>query len=281
MSELLVATDLSPRAERAQRRATLLARRNGLALRLVHVIDADQPAALIDAHHQHAQSILQRLADTIETDDGVACTATIRHARGIDEGIRNAVTTDTRALVVGRHRPRLLRDLFLGGTSERIIAHAPCPVLVAQAAPIEAYHRLVVGTDLSAPAQSGLEALAACRLFDDAAMDLVHVIGSTDQAALTGNRMSDGGRDRTWADEKAHATAAVQQLARDSALGAVGEHVEVDTRPVAVALVALAEREGGDLLVTCPRERTASEKLLRYSVTRRLLNDSPTDLLIV
>jgi len=281
MTELLVATDLSPRAERAQRRATLLARQHDLPLRLVHVIDADQPSAVIDAHHQQANSILQRLARTIETSDGVGCVAEVQHARGVDAGIRAAVTDNTSLLVLGRHRRRALRDLFLGGTSERIIAHAPCPILVAQSAPIEAYHRLVVATDLTDGARGRLDALAACRLFDAASTDLVHIIGASDQSPVTANRMTDATRDLALAQEKTQAAQALHRLALDSKLGAVGERVETDPRPMDIALISLAEREGGDLLVLSPRGRTSPEAILRYSVTRRLLNDSPLDLLIL
>jgi nucleotide-binding universal stress UspA family protein len=49
MTRILIATDFPVRSDRATRRASLLARKLGARLTLVHVVDADQPPSLITA----------------------------------------------------------------------------------------------------------------------------------------------------------------------------------------------------------------------------------------
>ena len=47
MKTILVATDFSPRSDRALRRAILIARRQGATLVLAHVIDDDRQERLV------------------------------------------------------------------------------------------------------------------------------------------------------------------------------------------------------------------------------------------
>ena len=55
---ILAATDFSTRAQRALRRAGLLARDTGAELALVHVVDDDQPQDLVAMERREAERIL-------------------------------------------------------------------------------------------------------------------------------------------------------------------------------------------------------------------------------
>ncbi|RZU99236.1 universal stress protein [Spiribacter vilamensis] len=281
MNHLLVATDLSDRSERAQRRATLLARRHGLAIRLVYVIDTDQPAALIESQRDQVSTILQRLARTIETSDGISCSTDVRTAGSIEVGIQSSLSDDTRLIVLGSHRKRPFRDLFLGGTSERIIAHAERPVLVVQGPPIEDYRRVLLTTDLSAGSREAADQLASQSLIADASVTVLHVAGSLERSATASNQATDAGQEKMLAHAQAVAADALDRLVTESNLGMVAQRVEADPRPVAATILEVAEREGSDLIVLAPRQRTGVETFLRYSVTTRMLNASPVDLLVL
>ena len=52
-------------------------------------------------------------------------------------------------LVLGPHRRRIFRDIFIGTTVERTIREADCPVLMANAAPVGPYRHVLLSTDLS------------------------------------------------------------------------------------------------------------------------------------
>ena len=71
MDRLLVATDFSPRSDRALRRASLIARKVGAVLSLVHVVDGDWPDALIEPERAAAADLLAALATTIRESDGI------------------------------------------------------------------------------------------------------------------------------------------------------------------------------------------------------------------
>ena len=280
MSHVLLATDLSDRAERAQRMALLIARETGSEIRLVYAIDADQPSAMIEAQRSQAQSMLQRLAATIEKADRVACSARVMTGSGVDTAIQAAVDDGTTVIVLGRHRKRQIRDLFLGGTSERIIAHTQTPVLVVRAAPVERYRKLLFATDLSDESLEVAGKLAAHPVTAGLSITVLHLVGTEEQSPVAQNQMTDRGRDALLADEKARAAQRLERFVQRADMGPVSQRVVADPRPAATALIDFASRAGIDLITLHPRKASGVGEFLRYSITTRLLNSSPVDLLL-
>ena len=280
MSQIVVATDLSERAERAQRMASLIARQSGAALKLVYAIDAEQPATITEVQRNTATLMLQRLATTIETSDRLACSFEVASASGIEHAISAAVEADTELLVLGSHRQRQLRDLFLGGTSERIIAHVDCPVLVVRAAPLECYRKLLFATDLSEASLETARRLRGLSLTAPLSVTLAHLVGTQDQAPVAYNQMSDTASEAVLANAQSVAAERLQRFVERAGLDAVTQRVEADRRPTAAALMDLAAREGADLIGLSPRQSEGLAGFLRYRLTTRLLNASPVDLLL-
>ena len=73
MTSILVATEFSPRSDRALRRAIILAASLRLPIRIVHVVDDDRPLPLVTADRQVAERLLDEQARTLEDVDGVSC----------------------------------------------------------------------------------------------------------------------------------------------------------------------------------------------------------------
>jgi len=280
MSRIMLATDLSDRAERAQRMALLLTRETESALKLVYAIDADQPTAMIEAQRNQANSMVQRLAATIEKVDQVACSAEVVIGGGVDAAIQAAVDQETAVIVLGAHRKRQIRDLFLGGTSERIIANTDTPVLVVRAAPVERYRKLLFATDLSDESLAIARQLPTHPVTAGVSTTIVHLVGTQEQSPVAENQMSDRDRDALLAAEQTKATPRLEQFVERAGLETVLQRVEADTRPTATALMDLASITGADLIALNPRRATGIERFLRYSVTTRLLDSSPVDLLL-
>ncbi len=280
MSQIVLATDLSDRAERAQRMALLIARETGFSLKLVYAIDADQPAAMIEAQRNEANSMLQRLAATIEKADQVTCSAEVTTGSGVDAAIQAAVDHGTTLIVLGSHRKRQIRDLFLGGTSERILAHTDVPILVVRAAPVARYRRLLFATDLSDASLEAARKLPTHPVTAGVSTTILHLVGTEEQSPVAQNQMTDRGRDALLSNEQAVALQRLERFVDRAGLDAVSQRVEADSRPTATALIELASREGADLIALNPRRATGVEGFLRYSVTTRLLNSSPVDLLL-
>lgn len=280
MSQILLATDLSDRAERAQRMAVLIARKTGSALRLVYAIDADQPAAMIEVQRNEAHSMLQRLAATIEKADRVACSAQVTTGSGVDAAIQAAVTPETVLIVLGRHRRRQLRDLFLGGTSERVIAHTTAPVLVVRAAPVARYRRVLFATDFSDQSLAAAGKLASHPATAGVSTTVLHLVGTQEQSPVAENRMSGDARDAMLANEQAMAAQRLERFVERAGMDAVSCQVAADTRPTATALIDMAARDDADLIALTPGRARGVDGFLRFSITTRLLNSSPVDLLL-
>lgn len=77
MRKILVATDLSARADRAIRRAILPAKKFEASLHLVHVVDDDRPRRITDPERDAAAEILDEQARSLRDFDGVNCTTSV------------------------------------------------------------------------------------------------------------------------------------------------------------------------------------------------------------
>ncbi len=282
MTTFLIASDFSSRAEQALRMGVLLARQSGATLKLVYAIDADQPASLLDAQRQQAELMLQRQATTIEQSDSVTCHYGVAIAAGIDEAVLSAADADTALIILGRHRERPLRDLFLSSTSERIIAHASCPVLVVQTPPLEPHTRLLVATDTSQADLAATAVIASHPITAQLPTTLLHVVGSLEDSPAAANRVAADSQALLDARQAASAQRALDTFVQQSSLSAVNIRVEVNPGPTANTILDVATREGADLVAVRRRSTDhAIEALLRPSVCTRLLNSAAVDLLIL
>lgn len=77
MKQIVAATDLSERSDRAIRRAILLARQFGGEITLVHVIDDDRPAALVQSEQAKATELVEQQGRSVADIDGVTCTSRV------------------------------------------------------------------------------------------------------------------------------------------------------------------------------------------------------------
>jgi nucleotide-binding universal stress UspA family protein len=85
------------------------------------------------AMYEHAQQLAERGAELgreLGLDaEGLAVADDITVG---DTLIRLAIDNDSQAIVVGAHGHSALGDLLLGHTSQTVVRHAPCPVVVVR-----------------------------------------------------------------------------------------------------------------------------------------------------
>jgi nucleotide-binding universal stress UspA family protein len=149
MKQILAATDFSTRADRALRRATLLAQEAGAQLVLVHVVDEDLPPRLLEAETLEATALLQELAATVTLVDAVPCAARLAVGEPFQAISALAEELDTDLIIMGQHRRQALRDVFVGTTVERTIRESLRPLIMANAPPTGPYERVLAATDFS------------------------------------------------------------------------------------------------------------------------------------
>ncbi len=130
---LLVPVANPETVERLLDTAIDLARDRSLGIVALHVVEVPPQLPLSEGDRLvglEEEQLLAAAADRVAESD-VPVETTLRYARDVATGIVGAVDAhDAEALLVGwRGRPRR-RDIVLGGFIDRILAGAPCDVLV-------------------------------------------------------------------------------------------------------------------------------------------------------
>lgn len=171
MKSIVVATDLSARADRAIERALLLAQLHNAKLYVVHIVDDALPEAI--AQHQadaaasnmrdHIASLGEKQAvqTSIEVGTGKRSVEIAQYARNIEAGLIILGIHDT-----GRESP------FRGTTSEQLIRMGELPVLVVRDRATDNYKRVAVAIDFSVHSRRAIEMAVA--FAPDAEIHLIH-----------------------------------------------------------------------------------------------------------
>ena len=146
--KVLFATDGSKFAEQSLAHATELAKKCGARMRVVTVVEnpvfygTPEATALYDAEFYRSLSIeLEKLAqgalDRVESaakEAGVEVSGVVRHGAPADEILEEAKSWGADVIVLSTHGRTGISRLLLGSVANRIVNHAPCPVLLDRAA---------------------------------------------------------------------------------------------------------------------------------------------------
>jgi nucleotide-binding universal stress UspA family protein len=137
--KVLLAVDGSDHALHAARLAADLARTmKSKELRIVVAYDSIPPYLgepnmqyAIDARMKEAQSILQAAVEAVGGVPAEIFTELIEGSSA-DAIINVAVTRASDVIVMGSRGLGTLAGLLLGSTSQKVVSHAPCPVLIVR-----------------------------------------------------------------------------------------------------------------------------------------------------
>ena len=140
LQRILVPIDFSPGSIKALRYARKLADSFGASLCLVHVIET---AAFIDGVNEipivvpegmrgeDAKAHLIKLARK-EIPSDLPVSPAVRIGTPFQEIADEAKMREADLIVIATHGYTGLKHLFLGSTTEKVVRHAPCPVLVVR-----------------------------------------------------------------------------------------------------------------------------------------------------
>lgn len=272
---ILVASDLSPRSDRALARGLALAREWGVPLEALHVVDADLPDEIADYQRVHAERLLMRqiAADPQARDLKMA----VRSVRGMAFAAITAAAEEAgaRLVVLGSHRENLLKDVFIGTTAERVLRACRRPVLVAKGPVLGPYRRILVGMDFSLPS---LEALRTAHAFwPGAEITALHVADPPYRGAAAASPPALADYDQDVLEEARRELG--DTLARLGKAGAVQGHVEIG-EPIAV-FTSLARHHEMDLVVVGTHGRSGLAHLLLGSFAEAVAGHLPCDVMAV
>lgn len=182
-AQLLLATDLSPRCDRALDRAVQLTREWQARLTVLSVLDApkapDQILAwLNDNRHFDPQRDAREQLTQALTHLQVPADIRLEHGQDAPQAIVDTASTVAAELVItGVARDEPLGRFLLGSSVERLARTLGQPLLIVRNRPLGAYQRVVVATDLSVGSKAALR--AAVHWFPASEMDLFHAVAPT------------------------------------------------------------------------------------------------------
>jgi nucleotide-binding universal stress UspA family protein len=281
MRRLLVATDLSERTRMAERRAALIAKRKGWAIDLVHAVDSDQPPAVVHAHREAATSMLAEACAWLALESGHACQPRIALGDPSEALAAAARPEETAAIVLGPHRRRLIRDIFLGTTGERVIRAARVPVLSVHAAPEGPYRRMLLALDESPAATAVVTAVRNLGVVPAPEVTAVFVTEPPPSLMLRRAGASPADLNAATADARRDAHAVLDAVLPKAGFPCGREAIIELALSVPDTLMRAASRLGCDIIALGTRGRGSLERLALGSVAASVLARAAVDVLVV
>jgi nucleotide-binding universal stress UspA family protein len=280
MQRILAATDFSTRSQRALRRAGLLARQTGAELTLLHVVDEDQPAHLVDLERGEATKILSEQIGSVAELRGVRCHGLAIAGVAFKAIIESARSSAADLIVMGSHRKQLLLDIFIGTTIERVVRAGPIPVLMVNTEPARPYAKVVAAVDISEASAHALRSAKALGFLDNVELTVAHAFEAPAKSKLF---IADVPKERVDAyvdQERLRVTAELDTFVQaHMGQGAWSSRLE-EGEPRRV-ISDTVSKVYGDLVVIGTHGRSGLTKILLGSVAEQVLGALETDIVAI
>jgi nucleotide-binding universal stress UspA family protein len=287
--KILVATDFSASADRAEQLALALARRLSAELHIVHVrVILDDPH-MAEEHQLELEKLLS-ITD-VATESALArsgageteISVESHLVRGISapEVIsETAVGLGCDLVVMGTHGRRGIKHFLLGSVAEAVVRSVDIPVLTVRpdaAIPTGGPGRILVPHDFSEPSAMAVRTAASWAQVFDAEVSLVHVVEPVAYPEFYNiNVVSED----VLAKLRDRATEALDRAASEL-LGARPASTQVLIGRAADTIVSEAASGACDLVVMGTRGLSGLEHLVLGSVAEAVLRRCPVPLLTV
>ena len=287
---ILVPVDFSDHSREALRAALALAQQFGSRLAVVHVTRRNRPDSHVVAEQMGITFDTRRLGraklqEFMEGEGigGIQPTRLVADGVPFDEIVGAAKAWRADLIVIATHGYTGLKHVLLGSTTERVVGHAPCPVLVvrsrAQRGKKAAFspgrvRSILAPVDFSASSRGAVQYALALAQQYEAQLCLLHVIKPYQADLLVDTTESQ--RDVRVA---AHQSLAKLADATKKAWPHTGRELRrghpVDT------ITALAKRTNADLIVMGTHGRSGVTRAILGSVAERVVRHAPCSVLVV
>lgn len=279
--QILAATDFSTRSNRALRQAGLLAQSCSAQLTVLHVVDDDQPAALVEMESREAERILAEQIAAMPELQGVQVRPMLTPGDPFDGVLKTAAAIGASLIVMGSHRKQLLRDIFIGTTVERVIRTGPFPVLMVQHEAQRRYEKILAPVDMSDQSASALRVGQTAGLITATSTTLLHAFLPVAKGKLF---IADAGHatiDSYVASERQAAMDKLGAFLSANGLAGLGLPVRVEEGAAFDMISRAVEEMRPDLLIMGTHGRSGFLKSLLGSVTEEALRSLNVDILVV
>jgi nucleotide-binding universal stress UspA family protein len=136
LKQILVPIDFSPPSEKALKYAVRFAEQFGSSVTLLHVIqpvvypaDFGYPAPVVDTLDDAVQKQVEDRLQALARQSNLEMRTLVRVGQPYHEITTAAKELDVDLIIITTHGHTGLKHVLLGSTAERVVRHAPCPVL--------------------------------------------------------------------------------------------------------------------------------------------------------
>jgi nucleotide-binding universal stress UspA family protein len=248
---------------------------------LLHVVDEDQPAHLIELERNESEKILNERIGSIEELRGVHCLNVVVAGAPFDAILRTAESMSSDLIVMGAHRKQLLRDIFVGTTIERVVRTGPCPVLMVNNEAAHPYSRVLAAVHISDVSAHAVRSARALGFLDNVHVTILHAFEALAKSKLSMAGVPEERIDAHVEQERLRASAELATFLQSQEIGnaAWSRRVE-EGGALRIISGAVAEIQP-DLLVIGTHGRSGIAKVLLGSVAERILRALDVDILAV
>jgi nucleotide-binding universal stress UspA family protein len=290
LQRVLATTDLSAPARHAAGRAALVAKDAGATLQVVHVISDPVLGSLRRLIEGSRDDIELRLRDKIDRDVarlaehltqivGAPVPTDVVTGPPIAGILGHAAANRADLLVLGAQGASYMRHLMLGSTAERLVRKSGLPLLVVRQPPHEPYRRVLVAVDFSASSVAALDMARAVAPHADLVLLHAYEVPYEDWMQTVEVRedalqhYQQAARQRALQDMQAFLDAARLTAADVPTVVVKGDPT--------LRILEQEQELDCDLVVVGKQGETVPEEFLLGSVTKHVLQQSRSDVLVV
>lgn len=270
---VLVAMDFSPPAMTAASTSQQLASALEAKVTLAYVYPPDVSPA-------DARARLEVLREERFSSIANVELAPIRHDHPHIAITGHAIAVGADLVVLGRHGHHDLAERLIGSTTERVVRHAPCSVLVTEPArtdTIVVAKHVLACTDFSPSSERAVHVAGEIARRFDAWVTLVHVYDLVPGLEVL-LEAREAHPDHSF---EAVVTAKLELLRKEVLADVPATSKVVRDKSVVTAIVDLANSSEVDLIVLSTHGRTGVTRLLLGSVAERVVRHASAPVLVV
>lgn len=282
MKRIVIGTDGSSYAMAAAAFLGQLPLPDGTEIHVVCVIDPFVEDMLGSSLMAETEGLLERTAAAIRRP-GLQVVTELRRGNADHQLLAVAEAARAELVVVGSQGLTALGEFILGSVARSVVHHAHCSVLVARPVRHE-LGKVLVAHDGSAHGERAVEVAGSLPLPAASAVSLIHVVRPAyplaDPSGMADYHLYEAleaAQNQQCAQGETLLHAAAARLSEQGRQTAS----EVRVGDPASAILAAADAQGVDLIITGARGTSLIQHLLVGSVTDRLLKKAPCSLLVV
>lgn len=298
INSILVPIDFSELSQEALVNAASFAKLFGAKLTLLHVVEPmttpDFPYSspllmeggemLVNAKHR-----LDRFVKAQGIDASLVAKGLVTQGRSYHEITECARTLKSDLIIISTHGYRGIKHVLLGSTTEHVVRHAPCPVLVLRHKKsanalrrkkiVQKWQKILVPLDFSEYSMSALNyAIAYARRFH-AELTLLSAVHPTfcftaadDEAVMYAELV---------ADIRRETKARMSKLLKERRFRRLKVRSLIHTGDPRTEILDAAVHRGADLIILSTHGRTGLKHVLLGSVAEYVVRNAPVAVLVV